>query len=41
MHDATLIEDQQKGRYPGLRVRRDGDGSLGSVEISDAQARDS
>lgn len=25
MHDATLIEDQQKDRYPGLRVRRDGD----------------
>jgi len=25
MHDATLIEDQQQGRYPGLRVRRDGD----------------
>ena len=25
MHDATLIEDQQKERYPGLRVRRDGD----------------
>ena len=25
MHDATHIEDQQKDRYPGLRVRRDGD----------------
>ena len=25
MHDTTLIEDQQKDRYPGLRVRRDGD----------------
>jgi len=25
MHDATLIEDHQQGRYPGLRVRRDGD----------------
>ena len=25
MHDAALIEDQQKDRYPGLRVRRDGD----------------
>lgn len=25
MHDTTLIEDQQQGRYPGLRVRRDGD----------------
>ena len=25
MHDATLIEDQQKDRYLGLRVRRDGD----------------
>ncbi|NOZ77576.1 MAG: hypothetical protein GXP48_00075, partial [Acidobacteria bacterium] len=25
MHDTTLIENQQQGRYPGLRVRRDGD----------------
>jgi len=25
MHDTTLIEDQQKDRYPGLRVRREGD----------------
>lgn len=25
MHDATLIKDQQKNLYPGLRVRRDGD----------------
>jgi len=25
MHETTLIEDQQKERYPGLRVRRDGD----------------
>jgi hypothetical protein len=25
MHDPTLIEDQQQGRYPGLRVRREGD----------------
>ncbi|MBI1370724.1 MAG: hypothetical protein GC162_18960 [Planctomycetes bacterium] len=25
MHDATLSENQQKERYPGLRVRRDGD----------------
>ena len=24
-HDATLIEDQRKDRYPGLRVHRDGD----------------
>ena len=24
MHDTSLIEDQQKDRYPGLRVRRDG-----------------
>ena len=25
VHDTTLIEDQQKDHYPGLRVRRDGD----------------
>ena len=25
MHETTLIEDQQKERYPGLRVRREGD----------------
>ena len=25
MHETTLIEDQQKDRYPGLRVRREGD----------------
>ena len=25
MHETTLIEDQQKERYPGLRVRRDGE----------------
>ena len=25
MHDTTLIEDQQKDRYPGLRVLRDGE----------------
>lgn len=25
MHDMTPIEDQWKDRYPGLRVRRDGD----------------
>ncbi len=28
MHDATLIEDQQQARYPGLCVRRDGDAVL-------------
>jgi len=25
MHETTLIENQQQDRYPGLRVRRDGD----------------
>jgi len=25
MHDTTFIEEQQKDRYPGLRVRREGD----------------
>ena len=25
MHETTLIEDKQQERYPGLRVRRDGD----------------
>ncbi len=25
MHETTIIENQQQDRYPGLRVRRDGD----------------
>lgn len=32
MHDATPIEDQQE-RYPGLRVRRDGDAVVVHIPI--------
>ena len=33
MHDATLIENQQQDRYPGLRVRREGDAVVVHIPI--------
>jgi hypothetical protein len=33
MHETTLIENQQQNRYPGLRVRRDGDAVVVHIPV--------
>lgn len=33
MHETTLIENEQQDRYPGLRVRRDGDAVVVHIPV--------